>query len=628
MKRSSFLRLPLLGPTFFLACLLLPCPGLAQWELAEEDWPYERIQDRPFPVLQRNTQPDTLLISAASPFFDDFSNRDGKPDTSRWFTPELFFDVPELTYGMAVSPPSQGVVTFDGIARDGEPYATNALVSGLGDRLFSQCIDLSSYGPGDQLVLSFALQPQGLGDAPESDDNFEVLFRTTNPPPNDYRRVFTIQGNKVRSFRQYSILLDQEDYFHECFQIAFQRRGSLSVPADHWHLDYVYLAPGRSLADTAFVDVSPLQWLSPPIERYSAITLQHFNQGGQKQDFAVALSNNNDGNADISYQLKASDPRGFNPWKGADTKMGSQSLSPFATNTLSFTAFENQNFAQTGGVALDFLVQSPGDVFPQNDTLQRIFPIDSLWAYDDGEADGLFGLNRAFGYGVQLDLDVEDSISALWIHFEPLVHVNNINGQTTFMKDETFRIIIWNKPHPDSIVDTKIHRVSYGENRRAFIRYPFNTPVPMSGRVWVGVQQMSKLPLGVGVDRNYNRENFMFYDSLGTWTQARIGGSLMIRPESFHGGRFTAGLEEGEVSPFFSIYPNPSREGKIGFRSEIPIDRLTLRNIFGQVIWQKSGPFRGEVDLADYLQPGLYVWEVRFRGKKKSSSVKWQYLGG
>ncbi|MCI4671225.1 MAG: T9SS type A sorting domain-containing protein [Bacteroidia bacterium] len=611
---------------FILFGMLLGSTVFAQWTFSDQYLKYTAHYDRPLPGVARNNQPDTLQVSSVNPFFDDFSRQDQALDTLKWYTPEFFFDVPQKVYGLAVSPPSLGTLLFDGVSRTGEPYSTGSLATGIGDRLFSQCIDLSGYEVSDNLVLTFALQPQGRGDAPESRDFFEVLFKTEAAPPNDFVSALRVNGTSLKDFEFYAIPLNDPAYFHSCFQIAFQSSGSLSVPADYWLLDYVHLAPNRIPADTSYDDVSPVYINKSPLERYSAIPLQHFNNGSNQQAFEVELSNNSAQSRNIPFSINANDPRGFNVWSGSQSESGSQNLAPYANRSLSLNAFDNQAFNQTGSVKLELISTLTDDVNRKNDTLRAEFPVDSLWAYDDGEADGVFGLNRPLGYGIRLDLGIEDSISAVWIHFEPLVHQNPIFGTITYMNDETFRIVIWNDADPDSILVSKIHRVAYTDGKRGFVRYNFNKPVPVSGTVYVGVQQMSDLPLGVGIDRNFQNDAFMYYDSLGTWTNIKLGGSLMIRPESFHGGRFTSDVEERKQVLPARVFPNPSYQERVNFNLPVgsPLKRVVLRNMLGQSVFEQEGISINTVDLPGNLQNGFYIWEL-YLENGLSERLKWEY---
>ncbi|MEL7342421.1 MAG: hypothetical protein AAGM67_18205, partial [Bacteroidota bacterium] len=164
----------------FLLCWLCWYPCFAQRldvPQGDRDWPY-RNKVRTLRYSQsRALEPDTLSVSATNPFFDDFSYQGPLPDSNRWFISDNNFDAPSVNASLAVNPPTQGSLCFDGISRFNEPYDVGSLSRGLCDQLVSHYLDLSGFGPQDNVWLSFALQPQGRGDAPEQNDSFFVYFR-------------------------------------------------------------------------------------------------------------------------------------------------------------------------------------------------------------------------------------------------------------------------------------------------------------------------------------------------------------------------------------------------------------------------------------------------------------------
>ncbi|MEO0895398.1 MAG: T9SS type A sorting domain-containing protein [Bacteroidota bacterium] len=619
MKRVAF-------PILVISCLLNTV--LAQnivWKMEEENIVYRSELTRPFPS-GRNTGPDTLQISQNNPFFDDFSNGTGVPDTTFWYTPASFFDVPEVTFGKAINPPSQGVATFDGIARDGSPYVTNGLASGTADRLFTQCLDLSSYSTADEWVLTFSLQPQGRGDKPETSDEFQVYFKTQQAPPNDFKEVLAVSGTPLKSFQTYSLRLDDPEYFQDCFQIVFASRGSLSLPADNWHLDYVYLAPSRNLNDTTFNDASSVALSSSPLGIYTSLPRKFFNQGNELTDFTAEVTYKGVTSTSVGIELQVADQSGNNTWNGNNSQSNNLILSTSESGTALFTPFSQQQFTKDAVIETQLVTSYNGDEYKGNDTLRVNFPIDSILAYDDGEADGIFGLNRALGFGIEVNAPAPDTISAVWLHFEPLVHVNTINGTVTYMNNENFRLVIWNKPNPDSTLVTKIHPITYTEGAKGYVRYAFNRPVPVPANYYVGVQQMTDLPVGVGVDKNYLLPGKMYYDSLGTWTNLAVEGSFMIRPESSRTGLIAATLEEGAAELNVNLYPNPShgREVYISLPASSPTCKLVLRDLLGQVMWEGQGKNNDAIDLPNSLLPGIYIWEISV-AKKSPILLKWIY---
>src|SRR5688500_5190972 len=59
------------------------------------------------------TGPDTLFL----PFYDDFSRHTVWPSAERWSDSAAFIN---LNY--PINPPSEGVATFDGLDKEGNPY--------------------------------------------------------------------------------------------------------------------------------------------------------------------------------------------------------------------------------------------------------------------------------------------------------------------------------------------------------------------------------------------------------------------------------------------------------------------------------------------------------------------------
>ncbi|MEL6133185.1 MAG: hypothetical protein AAFR59_07430, partial [Bacteroidota bacterium] len=580
--------------------------------------------------LRGNTL-DTLTISTQSPFFDDFSQGDLEPDSGLWYTPDAFFDVPLITSHMAVDPPTHGTVTFDGLNRQGIPYATNGLFSGEVDRLLSQCLDLSSYDANDALFLSFALQPQGRGDAPEAEtDSFFVFFRTTDPAPNDFEKVFAIPGRSVEAFRQYSIRLTNAQNFQNCFQIMFMATGSQSAAADHWHLDYVKLAPGRSPSDTLFEDAAPIQLTSSPFAPYTAIPYSYYVEQPWMQPFSASIRNLDDTGADVTLDASISDPILQSTFTDFFAQQSLVSVNGKQALDVPLLAFDEQKLPGNTAFELDLTTTSNRDDVPSNNSLKVRFPVDSIWAYDDGEADAGFGFNRPRGLGVEVNLPRPDSISAVWIHFVPVVYVNSVNGDVDYLEEQDFRLTIWSAPDPDSILASRSLKIKYGETANHFERYAFLQPVEVPTRFWVGVRQTTNLSLNVGLDRNYDNRNFMYYDSLGNWTPIGVAGSFMIRPEVYSGGQNTVADIDAPLSMSIEapqLIPNPAYGDQVyleGQGYEYVSYRGELWDMEGRCVWKLDHWVNGPITLPAHIADGFYVWREAYQRKGQKPAIAHQ----
>ncbi|RMG25437.1 MAG: hypothetical protein D6730_10845 [Bacteroidetes bacterium] len=574
------------------------------------------------PLAGRSAGADTLAFSASQPFFDDFSGSSLLPDSSKWML-RGSMAYPLISRHLAVRPPSKGVATFDGADSQGHAYVQISLSAGRADVLRTHCIDLSGLSPANQVALSFFLQPEGLGNQPDNRppgnvDEFKVFFADNTDPGNNQdnlREVLSVTGGPLREFRQYFIPLTDPAFFHKGFYIQFESHGSLNGYLDHWHLDYVYLAANRTTADTAYHDVSALYAQNSPLAPYSAIPFRQYQQGSFMQPFQVYVSNLDRQLVAPALAASIQDPVGQTPFQGTFQQALSLNLSPYTRSPIDFeNPFSEQPILNNAALQLDLEVEL-GDEVPQNDVVHERFRLDSVFAYDDGEADAAFGLNKSRGFGVQYDLTRPDTLVAVWISFVPTVNCRTTDcGSLVYMQNEAFRLTLWNKPHPDSTQYKQISgsRVRYGDSINHFVRYALDIPQPVSGRFWVGVQQLTSLPIGVGFDRTYPNDAFMYWDSSGVWTPLRLGGSLMIRAELQNGRDLSTAVTPAADPLRIHAFPNPNRgsmlhlqyQGKTQWRSY----RLSLFAPDGRMLWQDS--FEGKpasIALPAHLSAGLYL---------------------
>ncbi len=628
MCRIAFL------PFLLLVSVLFPLRLAAQVILSDEALPQLRIRERPQLQL-RNGLPDTLMISENAPFFDDFSQGGMVPDSQWWFLPPtLAASHPTLSRNLSIAPPTLGVATFDGLRPTNQPYESSTLTTGPADELFSHLIDLSGYSLPDNLMLSFALQPQGHGDAPEATDSFEVYFRTPLPPPDDFRRVFVVAGSGNQPFRQYTVELNDPIFFHSDFQLRFRSLGARFGALDHWHLDYVYLAPGRTAADTVFADASPTRLTPSPLRPYSAVPAAYYRSGAaSQQTFQVEIGHLFDQTTNAELQVDLLDPVGNNSLTVPPFSQSQNlSLTPAAQGSATFSPFADQLITQPGIFEYRAIVAANGDSNPSNDTLRVRMRVDSLIAYDDGEADGAIGLNQPWGFGSEFELGRPDSLTAVWICFVPTVNFNTINQQTTYMEDASFRLAIWKDPHPDSLLLQQIggSRVTYGEQPNTFIRFPLSSPLAVPSRFWVGVQQTNGLPLGLGLDKTYDNGSLSYRDSNGVWALLDIAGTLMIRPEIAYAG-VLADAPGRRAAPLVQLIGNgnPSLElrweGRNLRRYEAQVFDLQGR-LLRRMAWETPLAPLDLMPKVRELPPGLYLWSHQLHwenGEISQQREKW-----
>ncbi|MEL6652692.1 MAG: T9SS type A sorting domain-containing protein [Bacteroidota bacterium] len=313
-----------------------------------------------------------------------------------------------------------------------------------------------------------------------------------------------------------------------------------------------------------------------------------------------------------------SDPVGGNPFGGFSSQ--SVVLPLTGLNRLSevYNPFTQPFMASPGVVELEIDLMAE-DAITSNNLFQRQYRIDSILAYDDGQAEQSFGINKPWGVANAFYSPTEDSIRAVWISFVPTINFNSITTQLTYMEEASFRLTIWDDPNPDSILVQQIggSKVQYGDQVNHFHRYLLSDPVAVKDSFWVGIVQVSTEPIGVGWDKNYPGKDLIWFDNSGSWEPLDIEGSLMIRPEFQISASMPASIESSPELAGVSIFPNPF-EG---------VGELRLRRTTGS----STGPYQGRlydmqgrivtevkldrlqniasIPLPSDLQPGIYLWQ-------------------
>jgi hypothetical protein len=506
---------------------------------------YPRVHSDNF-RSQRST--DTLSL----PFKDDFSNREYVPDQRLWIDRHVF-----RNNDMAIRPPGQGFVTFDGLDSIGRPYDNSSLsASGRADYLTSRPLRLGGFTTADSVILTFAYQPAGWCESPEPSDSLCLEFRSIN---GNWSKVWFANGSTVHPFRYAAVPVGDSQFLYDGMQMRWVNYGSLTGLVDCWHLDYVMLNAGRSLADTLINDIALVQtnatylrpYRSMPLNQFLADTARFLNP-----THGVSIVNNGtSANYERAYRVFE-----FNATSPVFT---SPSLPALTLGTLSSSALIFQRFAvpaATGdslSLLLEYSVQSVGDLLTRNDTLLENIKLWNEFAYDDGTAETGYGINVIAGSCAnKFWLSRADTLRGVWIYFtQAAANASN----------ELFVLKVWSQIQEGGRGSTEIfrsaipYRPRYGDSIGHFQYFAINPPLVVQDSFYIGWQQETTGLLNIGLDRNdtlvrYNR----WFNTQGIWEESSIAGSWMIRPVM--GGPFrypasTAPMES--TGNGWVISPNP-----------------------------------------------------------------------
>lgn len=582
---------------------------------------------------------DTLQL----PFVDDFSKLGVYPDPALWIDSFAFINT-----NYAANPTSLGVATLDGLNFDGMPYQfVINQPHGKADELTSKYIDISGFTPSDSLYFSFFYQPQGLGNAPEFEDSLVLQFAIPTDTTPDWKSVWKTSGSSIptdSSFTQVFIPFLNEDYFTNAFQFRFVNYATLSGNVDHWHLDYIRFNEGRSVNDTASDDAAFVYNYTSILKEYQAMPWTHYQNNAAEalgDSIYIYLHNIDDEEKPVSYQYFVFDQD--------NTLLHNSSIdavdvypSTYCTNAIpvdcsvpmnqDFTNFFNYAFPTSySGDVVSFRLEghftfppNTTDINANNDTLKYEQKFANYYAYDDGTAENAYGLNVAGArLAYRFKLNKADTIRGVQMYFNPIL---------LDVSDRNFQLAVWagdQQPIGDPIyVSDSLytpHYRAFGQN--SFWTYEFDSTFVLDGTFFVGWIQESNDLLNIGLDRNINANDKMFFslEEGGNWNQSNLKGAWMIRP------LFGDVLPDyNSVSEYpqqtqvdFNVFPNPSN----GIINILPKGqvlntdyRMAVFNSMGQLIMQENS-LREQLDLSA-LPKGFYFLTVSDRKGQSSYTYK------
>lgn len=574
------------------------------------------------------------------PFWDDFSfsNRADSPHDTLWNSSNSV----SLNLGLGINPPSLGVVTFDGLNEFGSPYALKEpLAKGIADSLVSRpiALDLVSLEERSSVFLSFYYQYRGNGEAPDPGDQLRVLFKNASGA---WITASTIENDGTMDpnvFTQTSIPVAGADFFHNGFQFAIQSYGRLSGPFDTWNIDYVYLNKGRNASDTSYPDRTISIPLTTMLNGYYSMPYDHFMEDPtaylippvltmHNLEFIPGNTNQSDvqpinyDSEDSVFVYRDETETAYTHQLDLGTSIGNpleplefrktpiQTLPDLSSlSALDFAArIKLKLWINSGDNVVPSVADPLGDYntikyspidFRHNDTTQVEYMLNNYYAYDDGTAEYGASLNQPgalLAYLFTLNTLKRDTIVAIDFYFPEFGEDIGQSIQVQILKDLT--------GDPGSFLHTQTVSVVRG-TKNNFWRMELSRRVGVKGHFYVGWKQSTSTALPIGLDKNTNSGDKIFFNTNGEWEPSiNLVGSLMIRPVFGKGEGVFTGLPAEEVNPI-QFYPNPSNGSFIvtGNADAISVYDITGRAVALSIEKNQEGQ---QVQLIN-ARPGLYI---------------------
>ena len=491
---------------------------------------------------------DTILI----PFWDDFSGNDSI-ENNIW---SVYESLSVKDY-YNINAPSLNVIEFDGLNKDGIPYNYENGY-GVSDILESDKINLNNFNLQDSLYLSFYWNYNINGELPDNEDSLKVEFLDKN---NVWKTVWVKNGGNENHSDLFSFesILISPDYLHQNFMFKLYNKGNTEGPFDSWLVDYFYLDKNRSKYDSLSLDRTISYKGFKVLNNHISVPFNHLSYADSYADSIVFSINNLDNqiqpinysfeayikefdlsfiysqNKELSPILGGNESRNIinNPIKLSDFKLGKDSIE----------------------VDFSFYIESGDSTYLNknlilNDTTNFQIKFSDFYSYDDGKAEYAAGLNQK---NSELVLEHFTFTSDTLTHIQILFPETIENTYT-----QNIELVIYKKIDNES---TKLRSqnvgISYDNNN--FNTYKLDNPLIVEDTFYIGFKQFQSNFLSVGLDKNNNTSDKIFYKIDNQWEQNDIiKGSLMIRPIFKNSDLVISGINEKTQPKSIIIFPNPS----------------------------------------------------------------------
>ncbi len=530
------------------------------------------------PVLVNQVPPvSSARITLSLPFIEDFSDGKWYPDTQRWQNAQVF-----VNGDYPVRPPSVGVATFDALNARGAIYDVATSFPFPADTLTSHNIDLGTLKQSDSVFMSFHYQPAGIGNAPERDDSLILEFWSA--ALQQWMHVWADRGKTMDTFlaekgKHFAMVLlpvDSQLFFSASFKFRFRNYASItdaSLPdwggnVDMWHLDYIVINSNRSMVDTVISnDIAFRDYPKSMLNKYFSMPWNQYQANAAaetKHQVAVPYTSYYVDNTFVNQIFHVNSLTGGTSYTPTPYNYGNMMM-PVDTIVIPkpATGFETFVFSAPSAPYADFelvAAVSPFSVYETiktNDTVRFYQKFYNYYAYDDGTPEAGYGLsssnpNARLKLALRFDLNVPDTLRAIQMFF------NQTKDQAN---EDFFTLTVWNHSAGlpgDTLYTEEELKPVFVEGINQYYGYILKRPIPVSGTFYVGWQQNTGTMLHLGMDRNQDSREKLFFNIGTGWNQSQYRGAVMIRP--ILGDTTAAWINVPEEKPErgLTLYPNPA----------------------------------------------------------------------
>jgi photosystem II stability/assembly factor-like uncharacterized protein len=537
--------------------------------------------------------------------------------------------------GFALSPPTVGVATFDGLNQYGLPYSNVRRKTGPCDTLTSAFLDVAGFA-NVPLFISFFFQPgnRQMQLIPDPEDSLVLQARRPN---GTWTSLWNTRGSSVQSSVDrffYRSILIPEELKSKGFKFRFINFGTQNGNFDVWNLDYVRVDGEHGPNDSTDLDYGigrPFprlmkSWSALPIPQLEYV--QENNLDVFPERIAASVTNFVPGQANVAgiFSVRRVVPDSVKTVLTLDNNaiqgLGNPLPQGISYNEISVRTQDFRNSIRTKtpctfeyGLALN-----PDPVtnrYLLNDTSFSRFNASTFMAYDDGTAELARGVadNNNIG-AVKYFLPTEDTLTDIQLYF--IRTPENVQQQINF----TLLVYDTLNPSVDDFDPQPILRrqviLPPADSVNQFLTFSVRSSTVPERRILKGNRhfyvawQQGAIDNGnevrIGVDINNRNPGTFYYKFSTQWEVDNSPESefpFLLRP--VFGPEVVTSVLPRLARPQFPFYPNPA-QNKIHNRQ--PFRHLLVRDVLGRTVLDVEKGNGGEsVDID--LPPGIYslVWE-------------------
>ena len=532
-------------------------------------------------------------------FFDDFSTENIFVSDNLWD-----FSSAKVTRNYAINPPSLGVATFDGLDEFGLARDFSVINSSApSDTLLSKPIDLSGMSAA---FFMFYFQGKGLGETPEIQDKLVLEFFNGS----FWVEKWSSLGIAMQEFEKEVIIIDSAQYLTGDFKFRFRNYATISGNFDHWHIDYLVINELLNVSDTTELNDVSFVYSSPSfLKRYYEMPWTHFlnNEANELKDSIDIILRNNSASVNVDFQFNVYENNSqiyHYPTIGVSRNVtildydtiGNFSFTnpPIDIQSNIFNSFE----PDSASFLVQYIIKTSNSDIKINDTLYHNQNFFSHFAYDDKSAESAYGINtNGAMLAYEFQLNRPDTLRAIQMYFPQMLDsVSNIPFKLTIWKDINGQ--------GDVLYQQDVFPV-HTENGN-YHTYYLDSLFQLVGTFYVGWEQTTDDLLNIGLDKNNNANEYMYYNVGSGWLNSSYLGSWMIRP-ILSMNQIVSNIPN--LNNIFSVYPNPAKDNFFIESSENS-NLISLYTLNGILIRKfKSNLNLTQIDVDD-LERGVYILEI------------------